>query len=79
MINLEEAARAETEVDLAALAQKRVPITLLREQESFFAYTQTMFGFVNYAYRTAIGTMQINPMKRPVKPQRRPALFDPPA
>ncbi len=77
LVNLEEVGCSEAEVDLGALAQKRVSLMLLREQESFFAYTQSMFGYVNYAYRTAIGTMQINPMSRPVKPPKRPALFDP--
>lgn len=74
-VDVEEVARAAPEVDLASLRQKQVSLTLLREQEAFFAYTQTILGFVNYGYRTAIGTMESNPMERPVKPRERPTLF----
>jgi hypothetical protein len=74
-VDVEEVARAASEVDLGALTQKHVSLALLSEQETFFAYAQAMFGFVNYAYRTAIGTMAINPMKRPNKPRERPCLF----
>lgn len=74
-VDVEEVARAAPEVDLGTLRQKQVSLALLREQEAFFAYTQSILGFVNYGYRTAIGTMQNNPMERPVKPRERPILF----
>lgn len=76
-VDVEDVARGAAEVELAALTQKRVTLALLREQENFFAYAQAILGFVNFAYRTAIGTMDHNPMIRPVKPRKRPMLYMP--
>ena len=77
-VDVEVVARAAPEVDLGALRQKQISLALLREQEAFFAYTQAILGYVNYGYRTAIGTMESNPMDRPVKPRERPFLFNSP-
>lgn len=75
IIVVEDVARAAPQLDLAEMERKLVPLDLLREQEAFFTYTQAMLGFVNFAYRVAIGTMRNNPACRPVKPYRRPPPF----
>lgn len=75
IVLLEDVARAAPEVNLNDIEQKLVPLTLLREQEEFFTYNQAMMGFLNFGYRAVIGTMQSNPVARPIKPYRRPPLF----